>query len=111
MVGNSRPPGYFCPLLSAFTPWTDDQPSIFETSQLAITLEALVDFDRLNAGSCRYTATAVDLETGDDVVFDSTAIQIKPDHIRASAALPVAFPPVEIVAVGSSMEACLRTCR
>jgi NTE family protein len=89
-------PGIFGPLLSAFTPWTDDQPSIFETSQLAITLESLVNFDRLNAGTCRYTATAVDLETGDDVVFDSTAIQIKPDHIRASAALPVAFPPVEI---------------
>ncbi len=89
-------PGIFGPLLSAFTPWTDDQPSIFETNQLAITLKALVDFERLNAGPCRYTATAVDLETGDDVVFDSTAVQIKADHIRASAALPVAFPPVEI---------------
>jgi NTE family protein len=89
-------PGIFGPLLSAFTPWTDDQPSIFETNQLAITLKALVDFERLNAGPCRYTATAVDLETGNDVVFDSTAIEIKADHIRASAALPVAFPPVEI---------------
>ncbi|MCK8458371.1 patatin-like phospholipase family protein [Sphingomonas faeni] len=89
-------PGIFGPLLSAFTPWTDDQPSIFETNQLTITLEALIDFERLNAGPCRYTATAVDLETGDDVVFDSTATRIKPDHIRASAALPVAFPPVGI---------------
>ena len=69
---------------------------MFETDQLATTLETLVDFDRLNAGPCRYTATAVDLETGDDVVFDSTAMQIGPDHVRASAALPVAFPPVEI---------------
>jgi len=89
-------PGIFGPLLSALTPWTDDQPSIFETNQLRMTLETLVDFKRLNGGPCRYTATAVDLETGDDVVFDSAAIQIKPDHIRASAALPVAFPPVEI---------------
>ena len=89
-------PGIFGPMLSALTPWTDNQPSIFETNQLVTTLETLVDFDRLNTGACRYTATAVDLETGDDVVFDSAAMQIGPDHVRASAALPVAFPPVEI---------------
>jgi len=83
-------------MLSALTPWRDNQPSIFETNQLATTLETLVDFDRLNAGPCRYTATAVNLETGDDVAFDSAAIQVGPEHIRASAALPVAFPPVEI---------------
>ncbi len=89
-------PGIFGPMLSAFTPWSDSQTSIFETDQLATTLETLVDYDRLNDGPCRYTATAVDLETGDDVVFDSAAMQIGPDHVRASAALPVAFPPVEI---------------
>ena len=89
-------PGIFGPMLSAFMPWSDNQPSIFETNQLATTLETLIDFERLNAGPCRYTATAVDLETGDDVVFDSATIQIRPDHVRASAALPVAFPPVAI---------------
>ena len=82
--------------MSSLTPWTDSQPSIFETDQLATTLERLVDFECLNASSCRYTATAVDLETGDDVVFDSVTMEIGPDHIRASAAVPVAFPPVEI---------------
>ncbi len=92
-VGRS---GIFGPMLSAMTPWSNGQPSIFETSQLGTTLETLVDFECLNAGPCRYTATAVDLETGDDVVFDSAAIKIGPDHIRASAALPVAFPPIEI---------------
>jgi NTE family protein len=61
-------------MLSALTPWRDNQPSIFETNQLATTLETLVDFDRLNAGPCRYTATAVNLETGDDVAFDSAAL-------------------------------------
>ncbi len=89
-------PGIFGPMLSAVTAWTDNTPSIFETSQLAATLEKLVDFDRLNAGPCRYTATAVDLETGADVLFDSAAMKIGSDHVRASAALPVAFPPVEI---------------
>ncbi len=89
-------PGIFGPMLSAVTAWTDSPPSIFETSQLAATLEKLVDFDRLNAGPCRYTATAVDLETGADVLFDSAATKIGSDHVRASAALPVAFPPIEI---------------
>ena len=89
-------PGIFGPLLSALTPWADDRPSIFETNQLAATLETLVDFDRLNAGHCRYTATAVDLDTGDDVVLDTANLQIGAEHVRASAALPVVFPPVEI---------------
>lgn len=88
--------GIFGPLLSRLTPWTDSKPAIFETDQLGATLARLVDFDRLNAGPCRFTSTAVDLETGDDVTFDSRHDRIEPDHVRASAALPVAFPPVEI---------------
>ena len=88
--------GIFGPLLSSLTPWTDTKPSLFETNQLGATLARLIDFDRLNAGPCRFTATAVDLESGADVVFDSRHQRIAPDHVRASAALPVAFPPVEI---------------
>jgi NTE family protein len=42
------------------------------------------------------TATAVDLETGGDVIFDSLHRTIKAQHIRASAALPVTFPPVQV---------------
>ncbi|MDF0486539.1 patatin-like phospholipase family protein [Sphingomonas sp. H39-1-10] len=89
-------PGAFGPLLSSLTPWTDAKPSLFETDQLGVTLARLIDFDLLNAGPCRFTATAVDLETGADVAFDSRHRAIGPDHIRASAALPVVFPPVEI---------------
>ena len=88
--------GLFGPALSALLPWTDDKPSLFETEQLRETLARTIDFDRLNAGPCRFTATAVDLESGDDVVFDSRERRIGPDHIRASAALPVFFPPVAI---------------
>ncbi|WP_076073123.1 patatin-like phospholipase family protein [Sphingomonas montana] len=93
MAGRS---GIFGPLLSSLAPWTDDRPAIFETNQLADTLARMVDFDRLNAGPCRYTATAVDVQTGDDVVFDSRDRRIEPDHVRASAALPIAFPPVAV---------------
>lgn len=88
--------GIFGPVLSALTSWSGDRPSVFGTDQLARTLEQAIDFDRLNGGDCRFTATAVDLESGEDVVFDSLQQRITPDHIRASAALPVLFPPVVI---------------
>jgi len=88
--------GLFGPLLSSLTAWTDAPPALFETNQLRATLEGSIDFDLLNAGPCRFTATAVDLETGEDVIFDNRDTRIGPDHIRSSAALPVAFPPVEI---------------
>lgn len=88
--------GIFGPLLSSLTPWTDNRPSVFETNQLPATLDAMIDFDRLNGDSCRFTATAVDLKTGDDVVFDSCERRIEASHIRASAALPVAFPPIDV---------------
>jgi len=89
-------PGIFGPLLSSLMPWSACQTSLFETDQLAATLERMVDFDLLNEGACRFTATAVDLATGDDVVFDSTSERIQAQHVRASAALPVTFPPVEV---------------
>lgn len=89
-------PGIFGPLLSALSPWTDMRPSLFETNQLEIMLATMVDFDLLNDGPCRFTATAVDVQTGEDVLFDSARMRIEPAHIRASAALPVMFPPVEI---------------
>lgn len=88
--------GIFGPVLSSFMPWTDDKPSVFETDQLVATLRRLVDFDRLNDGTFHLTVTAVDLANGDDMVFDNRTSQIRADHIRASAALPVAFPAVEI---------------
>lgn len=89
-------PGMFGPLLSSLAPWTDRHPSLFETDRMAAMLAELIDTDELNAGRCRFTATAVDLATGLDVVFDSRDRRIEPRHIRASAALPVAFPAVEI---------------
>ena len=89
-------PGMFGPLLSSLAPWTDHHPSLFETDQLAAMLARLVDADELNAGHCRFTATALDLESGLDMVFDSRDTRIEAQHIRASAALPVAYPAVEI---------------
>ncbi|QNE33001.1 hypothetical protein F1C10_14455 [Sphingomonas sp. NBWT7] len=46
-------------------------PALYDTAPLATTLARLVDFTRSNSGAMRYAALAVDLETGDDAVFDT----------------------------------------
>ena len=71
-------------------------PSLYDTTPLAATLSRLVDFEMLNAGAIRFSATAVDLETGKDVVFDTRKGAIGPEHMRASSALVPVFSPVEI---------------
>lgn len=88
--------GLYGPILSALMPYAEDRPSIFENEQLPATLARLIDVDRLNDGGCRFIATAVDLETGDDVEFDTATRRVEVAHLRASASLPVAFAPVEI---------------
>src|SRR3954447_5715015 len=60
------------------------------------TLERLVDFDRLNRAEVRLTLACTDLETGEDVYFDNTREEIRPEHVLASAAIAPLFPPVEI---------------
>jgi NTE family protein len=86
-------PSVFVPKLA---PLPDPAPALYDTRPLDATLRALVDFDRLNAGDPRYVATAVDLDSGEDVVMDATRTRIGPEHIRASAALMPVFPPVEV---------------
>ena len=72
------------------------EPGLYDTRPLEATLARLVDFDRLNAGSPRFTASAVDLESGEPVAFDTATTRVEAQHIRASSALLPAFPPVEI---------------
>ena len=66
------------------------------TNLFSQTLERLVDFDRLNRAEIRLTVGCVDLETGDDVLFDNTRERLTPEHFLASAAITPIFPPVEI---------------
>jgi NTE family protein len=70
--------------------------SIYDTSALRQTLLNLVDFDRLNHNGIRVSFGAVNVRTGNFVYFDSAKIEIKPEHIMASSALPEGFPPIEI---------------
>jgi NTE family protein len=91
-------PGLFVPRLFGIwpLPGLSEEVSLFETAPLLATLRQCVDFDRLNSGVVRFTATAVDVESGEDVAFDTAQLRVEPGHLRASAAFPVVYPPVEI---------------
>ncbi|HJO64718.1 MAG TPA: patatin-like phospholipase family protein [Sphingomonas sanguinis] len=86
--------GLFAPLGTALA--ERDAPALYDTTPLAHTLARLVDFDRLNDARVRYMIQAVALDTGAEVVFDNKRGRITPDHVRASCAMPPAFPPVAV---------------
>ena len=98
-LGAGRP-GVFGPVGPLGSWWDPDAaaaaPALFDSKPLAATLARMADWERINQGAPRYTVTAVDLETGDDVTFDTAEMRVTPDHARASAALMPAFPAVEI---------------
>jgi len=92
-------PGFFAPRFPP-APWqprgTPAAISWYDTSQLAQTLQRLVDFERLNAGAVRLAVGAVNVRSGNFVYFDSARQRIDVRHIMASGALPPGFAPVEI---------------
>jgi NTE family protein len=93
-------PGMFAPIGPLGSWWTADPragaPALYDTQMLDATLASLIDFDRLNSGVIRFTATAVSLENGEDVAFDTLRQRVEPIHLRASSALLTTFPAVEI---------------
>jgi NTE family protein len=88
--------GFFSP--QAPTAWLSAAPptSFYDTTALKTTLEALVDFDRINSGGMRLSVGAVNVRTGNFAYFDSAEIAIRPEHIMASGALPPGFGAIEI---------------
>ena len=70
--------------------------SYYDTTPLRETLKRLVDFDRINSGTVRFSVGAVNVRTGNFAYFDSHNHTIDARHIMASGALPPGFAPVEI---------------
>ena len=92
-------PGFFTPRFPPPPLQPNGTPaaiSWYDTSKLKPTLEGLVDFDRINAKTMRFSVGAVNVRTGNFAYFDNATDIIRPEHVMASGALPPAFPPVEI---------------
>ena len=70
--------------------------SFYDSTQLARTLDDLVDWDLLNDGPVRIGVGAVEIESGNFHYFDSKKERLDARHIMASGALPPGLPPVEI---------------
>jgi NTE family protein len=70
--------------------------SFYDTAPLRDTLLRLVDFDRINGGEVRLSVGASNVRNGNVHYFDSAMQPLRVEHIMASAALPPAFPAVEI---------------
>jgi len=78
-------------------PLGPDKASYYDTAPLKSTLEAMVDFDRLNdTREMRVSVGAVNVKTGNFVYFDNTKEPLRAEHFMASGALPPGFPAVEI---------------
>ena len=86
-----RLPGFWAAL-----PGTPNDIALYDHSPLRKTLTRLVDFDRLNDSEMRLSVNCVDVETGEEVIFDNRRDKIMPDHIVASASITPGFPPITI---------------
>lgn len=92
-------PGLFRPTFPGFLGILHGAPSrdhLFDTTPLRSLLVQLVDFGRVNDAPTRLIVVAHDQTTGQDVIFDNRQTRITLDHLMASSAMPLAFPPVMI---------------
>jgi NTE family protein len=88
-------PGLFYPRLMQLS-GEPDRTGVYDTAPMRRALAELVDFGRLNGGETRLSICTTDLESGEQVVFDSGRDRLTPDHLLASAALIPDFAPVRI---------------
>lgn len=92
-------PWLFHPALPGFWamyPFAPSDDHLHSTGPLRQTLLDLIDFDALNDGPVRLIVNALNQQTAEDVVFDSATTRLTVDHLMATTALPLLFPPVEI---------------
>ncbi|WP_169712121.1 patatin-like phospholipase family protein [Paracoccus contaminans] len=92
-------PALFRPGLPGFLaalPGVIPDDHLFETAPMARLLSSLVDIEALNASPTRLSIVALDQTTGEPAVFDNHDGGLRIEHVLASAALPLGFPPVVI---------------
>ena len=92
-------PGFFKPrpIAPVFAvPGTPDALSFYDSAPIVETLNALIDWDLLNAGPVRLSVGAVDVESGNFRYFDTAHDRLDVRHVMASGALPPGLPPIEI---------------
>jgi NTE family protein len=104
LVATFGAPGFFTPRLPPAPLWPQGSPqsqSYYDTGPLRVTLEHLVDFDRINDLKTRLSVGAVSVTAGnfryfDNFEFKKLGKKIGPEHIMASGALPPGFPSIVI---------------
>jgi NTE family protein len=104
LIATFGAPGFFTPRIPPAPLWPPGSPqsqSYYDTGPLRVTLEHLVDFDRINDLKTRLSVGAVSVTTGnfryfDNFEFKKLGKKIGPEHIMASGALPPGFPSIVI---------------
>jgi NTE family protein len=86
-------PALFLPRLPSLM-GQPDKLGIYDHAPTRRLLLDLIDFDHLNVSPIRVSVLAVDLQSGQDAVFDTRQRRLTVDHLMASAALIPDFPPV-----------------
>jgi NTE family protein len=92
-------PGLFKPRvpgLMSILPGMPPDVAIFDSKPLVATLQRVIDFDVLNEAAVPLMISAVDMEMGECVVFDTRKEKISTTHFLATTAFTPGFPPVEI---------------
>ena len=85
--------GFFTPRPIApwFVPAGGAGARVTTTQRTPLNPERLVDLDRINSGSVRFTVGAVNVRSGNLVCFDTETHRIGTEHV-ISVALPPGFP-------------------
>ncbi len=93
-------PGFFSPnaafLLGPEAPVGVEHAAMYSVDPLRKLLPELVDFDRVNSGTPRFTLGLVGVRDSQMRYFDSSYGKIGLDHVLGSSAVPPTFPAVRI---------------